>query len=140
MGSKEKQNGVDSKKPSKEIIEQECRPGTRTDYVEVMLLFEDREDRVEFCLNNFLDKEVEALCKEESQKIDRFCKGSKGDIQGEINSMYCTMMNFAFAAGFVFGQTFDISDKKIIALLSELKKKMIDGGFMRYYPRGSSRD
>jgi len=138
MGLKEKEKRADCKKPSEEIIEQERSMERKKDYGELLYFFDDRDG--EDSLANFLDSEVGELYKEEKERIKALYKKS-----GEINphdvwEIYFSMMRISFAAGYIFGQTFDFSDKVMIALVGGLRKKMIDGGYMKYYPRGSGKD
>ncbi len=105
-------------------------------YSEVVRLFEAR-DAEPAALISFLGEIAEEDLAEEKKELGELFKKSPGDPGAAHTTIVCEEMDISFAAGFIYGQMFDISDKEVRASLEDLKERLIDGGMLKYQPRGA---
>ena len=56
-------------------------------------------------------------------------------VEEEINELVVKWADVALAAGYIIGQNFDITDPEALKEIEFLKKKLMDGGIIRYLAR-----
>jgi len=86
----------------------------------------------------FLENLAEAGEEHQKQKkcLDRlFEKNPEEDPDGDFTDLAVGFIHSGFAAGYVFGQMFDLCDKEAAAAVAELKQKLLEEGFVKYQPK-----